>query len=142
MYFYLSLFRIRIDRFKIADFWEDLCPRLEEDDFRSYFRMYTDTFRALVKWIKPKRRELPGGRTSVSPSKQVAMTLNFVGSQCTMKHLSKQFGVSPSTFCDIVHYIMSLVTTRAHEIIRWPERDEYAIHAAQFNKKRRKLVNI
>ena len=31
-------FSIRLDRFKIVDFWEDLCPRSEEDDFRGYFR--------------------------------------------------------------------------------------------------------
>ena len=49
MYINLIVFgySIRLNRDKVTGFWEQLAPQLEDDEFQRFFRMNSDTLRAL-----------------------------------------------------------------------------------------------
>ena len=124
-------------------FWEDVCARMEDDNFRHYFWMNKETFRSLVMYLSPARCLYQGGREQVERSKSVAMTLCFLGTRLPFKQLSIMFGVSEECFIRTTDYVMQLLNDKSKLLIKWPEKDEYPAIAAEFNKSRkRKFPNI
>ena len=61
-------------------------------------RMNSQTFQTLLKFVKPHHREYKGGCNQTSVTKMLAMTLNYLGSQTTIRHLAIQFGVMTDAF--------------------------------------------
>ena len=98
--------------------------------------MNKDTLRALTSFIEPQRRIYQGGREQVFPSKMVAVTTAFLGSQLPCKQLGSIFGLSEGCLLKITEYIMELLTEKSKLIIKWPNKDDYANIAAEFNKRR------
>ena len=98
--------------------------------------MNKNTLRALTSFLEPERRLYQGGREQVFPSKMVAMTTAFLGSQLACKQLSSMFGISEGCFLKVTEYIMQLLTDKSKFIIKWPNKDEYPAIAAEFNKRR------
>ena len=70
--------------------------------------MNSNTFRALLRFLNPPKHDYKGGRIQVASSKMLAMTLNFLGSQTTIRQIA----------------------------IKWPNKEDYADIAAKFNKPR------
>ena len=132
----IFFFSIKLKRSKVVGFWEDLCPQLEDDEFRRFFRMNKGTLRALTSFLEPERRVYQGGREQVFPSKMVAMTTAFLGSQLPCKQLGSMFGVSEGCFLKVTEYVMHLITNKSNLVIKWPNKDEYPAIAAEFNKRR------
>ena len=100
------------------------------------FRMHPDTLRALVQFLNPKRRGYRGGCKQMTNSKMVAMTLNYLGSLTTVRQLARQYGVMTDCFIRYTEKVMRLLMENCHKVIKWPERDEYAMIAANFDKSR------
>ena len=57
-----------------------------------------DTMRALLRFLKPPTCSYKGGCKEISGSKMLVMTLNYLGSQTSVKHLAQQFGVTTSIY--------------------------------------------
>ena len=98
--------------------------------------MNADTLRSLCNFLKPVQREYQGGRGQVAPSKMVAITLAFLGSQMPCRQLSKMFGITESCFLRVSDYVMDLLCDNSSRIIKWPNKEEYASIAQEFNKRR------
>ena len=109
---------------------------MENDDFRRFFRMHKETLRSLTNFLNPECREYQGGRKQIAPSKMVAVTVCFLGSQTPCKQLSNLFGMTESCFVRITEYILKLLTDRSKTVIKWPNPDEYVSIANDFNKRR------
>ena len=60
--------------------------------------MNTETMWALLRFVKPLRCSYKGGHKEISGSKMLAMTLNYLGLQTSIRHLARQFGVTISCF--------------------------------------------
>ena len=129
-------YSIRLKRNKIAGFWEDLCPNLEDDEFRHFFRMHKETLRSLTSFLKPERRNYQGGREPVGPAKMVVVTVCFLGAQSPGKQLSNLFGMTESCFVNVIEYILDLLTHKSQLVIKWPSKDEYLTIANEFNKRK------
>ena len=123
-------------RHKALGFWEDVCPTMVDEDFRRYFRMNAATLRSLCQFVKAKQRQYQGGRVEISPSKAVAMTLAFLGSQLAYKQLSGFFGVSEACFIHTTEYVMGILKDKSSLVIKWPDKNDYPEIAADFNSKR------
>ena len=121
---------------KAIGFWEDICPTLEDDDFRRYFRMNAATLKSLCTFLRPKRCAYQGGREEVAPLKAVAMTLTFLGSQLPYKQLSGFFRVSEACLIHTTEYVMKLLNEKSNVVIKWPEKNDFACIAGEFNNKR------
>ena len=67
-------------------------------------------------------------------SKMVGMTLNYLGSQTTVRQLARQYGIMTDCFIQCMKKVMKLLMDNCHKVIKWPERDEYATIAANFDK--------
>ena len=134
-------YSVRLNRTKVMGFWEDLSCELEDDEFRRFYRMNKQTLRALTGFLKPVTRVYQGGREQVSPSKMVAITVAFLGSQMPCKQMSSMFGMSEGCFLKVTEYVMQLLTDKSHLIIKWPNKD-YPEIAAEFNKRRIRLTII
>ena len=80
------------------------------------------TMRSLCQFVDAKRRSYQGGREEIEPSKAVAMTLAFLGSQLPYKQLSGFFGVSEAAFIKTTEYVMQLLKEKSNLIIKWPEK--------------------
>ena len=117
-------------------FWEDLSMQLEDDDFRHFFRMNHKTLRALTNFLKPVMRSYQGGCEQIVPSKMVAVTVCFLGSQMLFKQLSNMFGMSEGCLIKVTDYIMKLIVNKSHLIIKWPNKEDYEDIAAEFNKRK------
>ena len=100
--------------------------------------MNSDTFKSLLRFIKPSRWNYKGGQTEVSGSKMLAMTLNYLDSQMMVRHLARQFGVTTDTFIRLTETVMKLHMGIADHAIKWPSKDEYPDIAAKFNKRRQR----
>ena len=100
--FYYSL---RLERVKMRDFWEEYSNKLEDDEFRRFYRMDKSTFRALMSFLNPKTRQYQGGHLQVRPHKMVAMTLFILGSKLPFWQLSGLFGLSEECFIRISRLI-------------------------------------
>ena len=96
--------------------------------------MHPDTLRALVRFINPKRRDYRGGRQQMANSKMVVMTLNYLGLLTTVRQLARQYGITTDCFIQCTERVMRLLMANCHKVIKWPERDEYAMIADNFNK--------
>ena len=129
-------YSIRLNREKVAGFWEQLAPQLEDDEFQRFFRMNTDTLRALTGFLSPQQRLYQGGRQQVCPSKMVAVTVAYLGCQMPCKQLGKMFGLSEGCLIKVTEYIMELLVEKSKVLMKWPSKDEYAEIAAAFNKRR------
>ena len=138
---YLTHFhlRIRLQRAKLQDFWEEYSMDLEDDNFRRYYHMDKSTFRALTDYLNPKIRKYQGGRKQVLPHKMVGMTLCYLGCQMPYWQLSGFFGISEECFIHVTNYVMKLLKAKSSEIIKWPAKEDYQFVAAQFNKKRKRF---
>ena len=62
------------------------------------YRMNSDTLRALLRFLNPPKCDYKGGRIQVASSKMLAMTLNFLGSQTTIRKLARQLRVTTDAF--------------------------------------------
>ena len=98
--------------------------------------MNSDTFRALLRFLNPPKRDYKGGRIQVASSKMLAMTLNFLGSQTTIRQLARQFGVTTDAFIQNTERVMQVMMVKAKYVIKWPNKEDYANIAAKFNKPR------
>ena len=123
-------------RNKIAGFWEDVSPSLEDDEFRRFFRIHKDTLRSLTNFLNPERRLYRGGHEKISPAQMVAVTVSFLGSQSPDKQLSNLFGMTESCFVKVIEYILELLTEKSKQVIKWPSKDQYETIANEFNKRR------
>ena len=65
----------------------------------------------------------------------LAMTLNYLGSQNTIQHLARQFGVTTDAFITCMETMLKLLMEICNSIIKWPSQDEYPYIASQFNKR-------
>ena len=54
----------------------------------------------------------------------LAMTLIYLGSQMTVRHLARQFGVTTDTFIRLTETVMKLLMGIADHVIKWPSKDE------------------
>ena len=98
--------------------------------------MNSDTFRALLRFLNPPKHDYKGGRIQVASSKMLAMTLNFIGSQMTIRQLARQFGVTTDAFIQNTERVMQVMMVKAKYVIKWPNKEDYADIAAKFNKPR------
>ena len=89
-----------------------------DEDFRRYFHMNATTLRSLCQFVKAKRRSYQGGREEISPSKAVAMTLAFLGSQLAYKQLSGFFGMSEACFINTMEYVMQILKEKSSLVIK------------------------
>ena len=96
--------------------------------------MNSQTFGTLLKFVKPWWREYKGGRSQTTVLKMLDMTLCYLGSQTTIRHLAIQFGVMTDAFIQATEVIMKVLMDMADSIIKSPNRDEYHNIAEQFNK--------
>ena len=99
------------------------------------FGMNSDTFKSLLRYIKPARQSYQGGQAEISGYKISAMTLNYLGSQMMVRHLAMQFGVTMDAFIRLMETGMKLLMLIANHIIKWPAKAEYPDIAAKFNKR-------
>ena len=102
--------------------------------------MNFQTFRTLLKFVKPWQREYKGGCNQTTVLKMLGMTLCYLGSQTTIRHLAIQFGVMTDAFIQATESIMKVSMDMADSIIKWPNKDEYHNIAEQFNKWRVRCV--
>ena len=98
--------------------------------------MNAATLKSLCTFLRPKRRAYQGGREEVTPLKAVAMTLTFLGSQLPYKQLSGFFGVSEACLIHTTEYVMKLLNEKSNVVIKWPEKNDFAWIAGEFNNKR------
>ena len=139
----LIICSIRLDRYKLKDFWEDYSLNLEDDEFRRYYRMDKGTFRALTAYLNPHTRDYQGGRVQVKPHKMVGMTLFYLGSKLPYKQLSGLFGVCKECYIRTTYYVLELLVDKCQEVIKWPAKDKYKHVASDFNRSsRRKFPNV
>ena len=96
--------------------------------------MNTETMLALLMFLKPPRCLYKGGHKEISGSKMLAMTLNYLGSQTSIRHLARQFGVTISSFMYCTEKVMMLLMQKGKYVIKWPKKEDYAQIPAQFNK--------
>ena len=96
--------------------------------------MHPDTLRACVRFLNPKRRGNKGGHKQMTNSKMVAMTLNYLRSQTTVRQLATQYGIITDCFIQCMEKVMKLLMKNCHKVIKWPKRDEYTTIAANFDK--------
>ena len=129
-------YSIRLQRGKVAGFWEQLAPQLEDDEFRRFFRMNKSTLRALTAFLNPERRCYKGGRVQVNPAKMVAATVAYLGCQMPSKQLGKMFGLSEGCLLKVTEYIMELLVNKSKLVIKWPNKEQYEDIASEFNKRR------
>ena len=87
-------------------------------------------------FLKPKRRVYQGGREEILPSKCVAITLAFLGSQLPYKQLAGFFGISEACLIKVTEYVMKLLNEKCSSVIKWPEKNDFPAIAAEFNNKR------
>ena len=109
---------------------------LEDDIFRHFFHMNHQTLRASTSFLKPVTRLYQGGHEQIVPSKMVAVTVCFLGSQMPFKQLSNMFGMSEGCLIKVTNYIMQLIAQKSHLIIKWPNKADYEQIAGEFNKRR------
>ena len=96
--------------------------------------MHPDTLRALVQFLNPKRRGYRGGHKQMINSKMVVMTLNYLELLTTDRQLARQYSITTDCFIQCTEKVMRLLMKNCHKVIKWPERDEYAMIAANFDK--------
>ena len=113
---------------------------MEDDDFRRFFRMNKNTLKALVNFLKPERRCYQGGRVQIEPSKSVAVTTSYLGSQMPCKQLGNMFGISEGCLIKVTNYIMSLLKEKSKLVIKWPNKQDYEDIANEFNKRRIRYI--
>ena len=97
--------------------------------------MNAATLKSLCTFLRPKRRAYQGSREEVAPLKAVAMTLTFLGSQLPYKQLSGFFGVSEACLIHTTEYVMKLLNEKSNVVIKWPEMNDFAWIAGEFNNK-------
>ena len=98
------------------------------------YRMNSDTFRAFLRFLNPPKRDYKGGQIQVASSKMLAMTLNFLGSQTTIRQLARQFGVTTNAFIQNTERVMQVMMDKTKYVIKWPSKVDYDDIAAKFNK--------
>ena len=98
--------------------------------------MNTDTMRAFLRFLEPPRHSYKDGHKEISGSKMLVITLNYLGSQTSVRHLAHQFGVTTSCFLYFTSKVMQLLMQKGKYVIKWPKKEEYVQISAQFNKRR------
>ena len=66
-------------------------------------------------------------------SKMVAMTLNYLRSKTTVRQLARQYGIVTDCFIQCIEKVMKLLMQNCHKVLKWPENDQYATIAANFD---------
>ena len=98
--------------------------------------MNKNTLKALVNFLKPERRCYQGGHVQIEPSKMVAVTTSYLGSQMPCKQLGNMFGISEGCLLKVTNYIMSLLKEKSKLVIKWPNKQDYKDITNEFNKRR------
>ena len=98
--------------------------------------MNRETLQALTSFLKPVTRVYQGRHEQINPSKMVAGTVCFLGSQMPFKQLSNMFGMSEGCLIKVTDYVMQLISEKSHLIIKWPNKADYEHIASEFNKRR------
>ena len=84
--------------------------------------MNSDTFRALLRFLNPPKHDYKGGQIQMASSKMLAMTLNFLGSQMTIRQFTRQFGVTTDAFIQNTERVMQVMMEKVKYVIKWPNR--------------------
>ena len=104
--------------------------------------MNSDTFRALLRFLNPPKCDYKGGQIQVASSKMLAMTLNFLGSQTTIRQLARQFGVTTNAFIQNMERVIQVMMEIVKYVIKWPNREDYDEIASKFNKPSVRYISI
>ena len=101
------------------------------------------TFEALKMFLNPAMHTYQGGREQVAPHKMLGMTLLFLGSKLPYFQLAGIFGVSMECFIHSTNYIIQLLNDKCHDVIKWPQKEDYKEIANKFNESaKRQFPNV
>ena len=84
-----------------------------------------------------------GAREQVAPHKMLGRTLFFLRSKLPYFQLSGVFGVSTECFICSTNYIIQLLNDKCHDVIKWPQKEDYKEIANKFNESgKRQFQNV
>jgi len=124
--FFLYFSRLRDDRVKTLNFYEQTIPQYLPDNFLLFFKISAQTTEVLIGYLSNceelMERITPGGRTPIELGKKLLMTIRYLASQETIRELSDHFGVTPSSLIRCKRQVIkAVVNNLMPKLIKWPE---------------------
>lgn len=136
---FLFFNRLRHDRFKVLDFYEETIPEYLPDTFKRFFRVSRETCEFLCQTLGQfnrmhLRNPSTGGKLEMPIEKQVLMTLKYLASQETTLQISHLFGVTEYAFLKHKNNVIDTIYENLMDrFIVWPDSNELAAIANNFD---------
>lgn len=105
---------------KVPGFFETVVLIYPLTDFKSHFRLEQHTYERLIQQLGPRLYN-DRGAAHMSPEKQIAITLWFLGNQEVYRSVADRFGVSKDTAWRTILKVMMVLTADVQRYIKWPE---------------------
>ncbi|XP_021355874.1 protein ANTAGONIST OF LIKE HETEROCHROMATIN PROTEIN 1-like [Mizuhopecten yessoensis] len=134
---YVAAMRARCDKMKVFGYYEEVVPLYQIDNFKTFFRVERHTFEFLCQQIGEKLQyNNHGGRISISPEKQLCITLWYMGSQSNIHDIADRFGVTDFSVLRCRDRVCKVFLSRKSQIIRRPRRDQLEEMSQNFESKK------
>lgn len=136
---FLFFNRLRHDRFKVLDFYEETIPEYLPDTFKRFVRVSRETCEFLCQTLGQfnrmhLRNPSTGGKLEMPIEKQVLMTLKYLASQETTLQISHLFGVTEYAFLKHKNNVIDTIYENLMDrFIVWPDSNELAAIANNFD---------
>lgn len=130
---FVFLIRLRDDKAKISNFWEEVVPQYHEAQFRRTFRVPRSAFDHVLQNIRMDiSSNFPAGRPPVPADKKLAIFLKYVGSRQTLFDLAQTFGVQEYTVLKARKSVTEAIVTNLRYNIHWPDGAQLPVVADSF----------
>ncbi|XP_070548887.1 putative nuclease HARBI1 [Ptychodera flava] len=109
---------------RIRNFAEDVVPQYSLQDFCVHFRLGKGIFVFVLERIANLLlMEHAGGRSQVSPEKQLLVFIWYMVNQESIREVGHIFNLSKSTVHGIIKRVTKAVIAEMKDVIRWPTHD-------------------
>ena len=122
---------------KVKNYAEDIVELYTDIDFKNQFRVSRQCYEIILNRMGNNMRQIGSkiGRSSISPDKQLLISLKYLGHMEGMRSLANLFGVSVSSCHKIFkNFIETIVPVFSNELIKWPSLNEFKHIATKFSQ--------
>ena len=119
---------IRRNLIRNRNYFEDLVPKYQLDEFKSHFRLGRSTFEVLLGVVVPTGY-LPvhhiSGRPIIDPAKQVLVALWMLATPECHRTVADRFDITLSSAHRCLHRVCKALIHVRRMFIRWPQGEAY-----------------
>lgn len=110
------------------NYFEDLIPKYQLDEFKSHFRLERSTSEALLRVVVPTGYipvDNMSGRPVIDPAKQVLVALWMLATPECHRSVADRFDITLSSAHRCLHRVCEALIHMRRIFIRWPQGEAY-----------------